>query len=178
MAKTTSRSKRTYQKHGLTRLKSVVKRLGNRVIDRRTSIGKALHAWRAELVADLGGRDSISTQQAALVDLAVKTKLMLDSVDAWLLTQPSLINSRKRSLIPVVKERLSLSSHLLSVLKELGLERKATPVPTLSEYLAMRPPSPREPLAAAPATVGATKNGIAASEAPERATAAKAARPR
>jgi len=36
--------------------------------------------------------EAISTQQAQVVDLAVKTKLLLDSVDAWLLTQRSLVN--------------------------------------------------------------------------------------
>jgi hypothetical protein len=32
---------------------------------------------------DLGGPDAISTQQAALVDLAVRTKLLVDSVDTY-----------------------------------------------------------------------------------------------
>ncbi len=54
----------------------------------RTTLGKALAQWRADLVADLGGRDAISTQRAAIIDLAVKTKLLLDSIDAWSLTQP------------------------------------------------------------------------------------------
>jgi hypothetical protein len=58
--------------------------------------------WRRELVADLGGEDSISTQQSAPVDLAVKSKLIVDSIDAWLLIQPSLINKRKKALLPVV----------------------------------------------------------------------------
>ena len=79
---------RTYSTHGLTTLKRAVKGLGGRVIDMRTSLGKALAEWRADLVADLGGRDAVSTQQAAVIDLAVKTKLLLDSIDAWLLTQP------------------------------------------------------------------------------------------
>ena len=51
-----SRQPRSYQKHGLTSLKAAVNKLGGRVIDRRTTLGKALDAWRGELVADLGGR--------------------------------------------------------------------------------------------------------------------------
>jgi hypothetical protein len=39
--------------------------------------------WPRDLVADLGS--DISTQQSALIDLAVKSKLLLDSIDAWLL---------------------------------------------------------------------------------------------
>ncbi len=88
--------RRTYSKHGVTRLKHSVKTLGNRTIDRRTTVGRALAAWRSELLADLGGIEAVSTQELALVEEAVKTKLILDSVDAWLLQQPTLINKRAR----------------------------------------------------------------------------------
>jgi len=66
-------------------------------VDRRTTVGRALAAWRAELLADLGGIENVSTQELALVEEAVKTKLILDSVDAWLLQQPTLIAKRTRS---------------------------------------------------------------------------------
>jgi hypothetical protein len=71
--------------HGLHTLKRAVKELGRRAIDGRTALGKALTRWRQELIADLGGPDVVSTQQLALVDLAVTTKLLIESVDAWLL---------------------------------------------------------------------------------------------
>ena len=95
---------RGYQKHGLTTLKQAVKSLGGRVIDRRTTLGKALASWRKNLIEDLGGKDMVSTQQEALVDLCVRSKLMLDSIDNWLLQQPRLVNVRKRALLPVVRE--------------------------------------------------------------------------
>jgi hypothetical protein len=69
------------QTHGLTTLKRAVNKLGSRAIDRRTSLGKALDQWRGQLVADLGGPDMISTQELAIVNLAVKTKLLPASVD-------------------------------------------------------------------------------------------------
>jgi hypothetical protein len=50
----------------------------------------AVRKWRADVIEDLGGKDAISTQQETLIDLASKSKLLLDSVDAWLMTQPSL----------------------------------------------------------------------------------------
>jgi hypothetical protein len=86
--------------HGLHTLKTAVVKLGGRAIDGRYHVGRQLQKWRRELIADLGGQDSISTQQSALIDLAVKSKLLLDSIDAWLLTQPSLINKRKKALLP------------------------------------------------------------------------------
>ncbi len=84
---------------------------------------------------DLGGAEAISTQQRAVVDLAVKSKLILDSIDNWLLQQPSLINLRRRALLPVVIQRQQLADGLLRALEKLGLERRAKPVPALREYL-------------------------------------------
>jgi hypothetical protein len=124
------------QTHGLKVLKRAVKTLGRRLIDRRTSIGKALAQWQAELVADLGGRAAISTQEKALVELCVRTKLMLDSIDHWLLQQPRLVNIRKQSLLPVVIQRTTLANALSQYLGQLGLTRRAKPTATLADYLA------------------------------------------
>src|SRR5262245_6482158 len=113
-----------HSRHGLHTLKRAVKELGRRAIDRRTALGKALTHWRQELIADLGGPDIVSTQQVALVDLAVTTKLLIESVDAWLLTQPTLINRRKRALLPVVLQRQQLADALGRYMSQLGLERR------------------------------------------------------
>ena len=94
-----------------------------------------LAEWRSELIRDLGGQENLSTQQVAIVDLVAKSKLLVDSLDAWLLKQPSLINARKKSVLPVLRERQQLVDSLARILGQLGLERKAKPVPALSEYL-------------------------------------------
>ena len=57
----------------------------------------------------------MSAQQLAIVDLAGKQKILLDSIDTWLFTQPSLVNSRKRSVIPVVLQRQALKALLKRV---------------------------------------------------------------
>jgi hypothetical protein len=124
--------------HGLHRLRAAVRELGDRVIDRRTALGKALAQWRAELVDDLGGSDAVSTQEAAIVNLAVRTKLMLDSLDTWLLTQSSLVNRRTRSVIPAVIQRQQLADALAKYLVMLGLRRRPRPTLDLPEYIAER----------------------------------------
>jgi hypothetical protein len=63
---------------------------------------------------------------------------MLDSIDACLLVQPSLVNMRKRALLPVVKERQQLADALARYMAMLGLERRARPVPDLHQYLRER----------------------------------------
>src|SRR5262249_42655239 len=90
------------------------------------------------------GEAALSTQQRALVDVIVRQKLLLESVDAWLLMQPSLVNGRKRALLPVVRERQGLADSLTRYLAQLGLERRAVPIPSLDDYLRQRHPPSEE----------------------------------
>jgi hypothetical protein len=74
--------------------------------DRRTLAARHLLDWRRDLVDDLGGDTAISAAQRALVDVAIRTRLYLDHVDAFLMEQPSLIVRRKRNrhyLMPLVE---------------------------------------------------------------------------
>jgi hypothetical protein len=92
-------------------------------------VAKALKRWRLELVADLGGRDNLSTQQDAIIDLAVKQKFLLDSIDAWLLTRDTLIVSGRKkapALLPVVVQRQQVADALAKYPNMLGLGRIST----------------------------------------------------
>ena len=135
------------QTHGTDTLKRAVKVLGKRYIDQRTIVGKALAAWRGELLADLGGIEAVSTQELALVEEAVKTKLMLDSIDAWLLQQKSLIVKKTRGVLPAVRDRQALVSTLRGLLGDLGLKRRAQTVPSLGHYLATKSGTTGKPAA-------------------------------
>ena len=112
--------------------------LGNRTVDKRTATGRALAAWRAELLMDLGGIEAVSTHVLSIVEDAVKTMLILDSVDAWLLSQPTLINKRLRGVLPAVRDRQALVSTLRGLLGDLGLKRRARTEPSLGEYLSTK----------------------------------------
>jgi len=134
-AKSRHKAPREYHKHGLYTLKRALLEADRGQIDGRSSIGRALNQWREALIQDLGGQDAISTQQETLVALAVKSKLLLDSIDAWLLMQPSLVNKRKKALLPVVRERSQLADALARYLGQLGLERRVK-TQTLAEAIA------------------------------------------
>ena len=134
--------KATCTTHGLTTMKRAIKTLGSLVIDRRTTLGKQLNEWRGELIRDLGGDSAISTQERAIVDAATTTKLMLDSLDAWVLSQPSLVNHRKRAVWPVVGQRQALSDALVRYMTQLGLSKRSHPTMTLADLLQRPSPSP------------------------------------
>jgi len=133
--KLASRSPQTSAGDGLNRLKTAVKPLSGRMIDRRTAVGRTLEQWRNDLLADLGGREAVSVQERAIVDLAVRTKLLLDSIDAWLLVQPSLVDKRHRCLLPVVRERTQLADALSRYLGQLGLKRRNESSTTLIQQI-------------------------------------------
>ncbi len=124
------------QTHAYGPLKRAVRVLGTRAVDRRTRIGKALQAWRNELISDLGGIENLSAAKLALIDSAVKTKLILDSIEVWMLKQQSLVSGKTRGVIPVVLHRNSLVGTLKGLLETLGLERSARRIPTLAEVYA------------------------------------------
>ena len=136
---TRQEGRRSYQRSGVYTLKKAVRTLGSRALPAKsTALGRALHEWRTSLIFDLGGEDVVSTQQLALVELAVRTKLLVDSVDAYVLAMPSPVNRQKRALFAVVKERQALVGQLQSLLRDLGLERKARDVQDLDSYLRER----------------------------------------
>jgi hypothetical protein len=97
-----------------------------------------LREWRAAIVADLGGEDQITAMQRAVVDVATRTYLLLESVDRFLLEQSSLVNKSRRQVYPVVLQRQQLADALARYMNQLGLERRAREVPALGEYLASK----------------------------------------
>ena len=135
---TTDKQPRNYSRHGLNALKARIKVRGLTAIDMRTAAAQALIAWRRELVADLGGEEAVSAQQRALIELAARTRLYVDSLDAWIMGQPSLINARKRAVLPVLLQRQQLADALARYMMQLGLERRAREVRDLKAYLTER----------------------------------------
>lgn len=125
-------------RHGLNTLKARVKCRGLGAIDRRTNAARGLIAWRNELLAALGGSEAVTPQRAALVDMAVRTRLYIDHVDSFLMEQPTLILKRKRAILPVLRERQCLVDSLARLLAQIGLERQPKAVPSLAEYIARR----------------------------------------
>ena len=134
-AELAQQSKRDYRKHGFGTLKPALKQLGSRAIDRRTSLGKALDPWRVELIAALGGLNNVSTQELAIIQLAVKTKLIVDSIDAWLLQQPTLVNKWARVVLPVALQRRQVADGLAGYITQLGLKNRAKAAPLIPGLL-------------------------------------------
>jgi hypothetical protein len=125
-------------RHGLNRTMTRIKLQGLDVIDRRTAPARALLQWREQLITDLGGLEHLSAQKLGLVELACRTKAIVDAADAWLLSQPSIVNKKRRALLPIVMQRQTLCDSLARLLSQLGLSRIPKPVRSLVEHIAER----------------------------------------
>ncbi len=73
-----------------------------------------------------------------MIDVLCRTKLLLDGVDNFILSQRSLINKRKRALLPIVRERTALAESYVRHLQMLGLEKRQPPAMDLQAYLRQR----------------------------------------
>jgi IS30 family transposase len=118
------RGARSSQRHGYHGLKATLERLGSRALDPDTEVGRSLSEWREGLVADLGGEEELSTQQRTLIDVLAREKLLLQSIDAWLLQQDKLVNASLRAVYPVVQQRTELANAFSRRLVLLGLDRE------------------------------------------------------
>jgi hypothetical protein len=120
-----------------TALKGMMARVSARglnALDRRSAGYKALTEWREALTRDLGG--DLSTQERTLVELITRTKLFLDSIDLFLMEQPSLVNKKKRVAYGILATRNSMANTLANLLNQIGLKRREPPMKSLAEYLA------------------------------------------
>lgn len=129
-------------RHGMRRVMVAVKLAGMDAIDRRTAAARAVIGWREKLLAALGGPENVSPQKAALVEMAARTRALIDHADAYLLAQGSIINRRKRAFVPLVSQRQTLCDSLARLLSQLGLERVPRHVESLTEYISSRTESP------------------------------------
>ena len=119
-----SKPRDTASRSGFWAAKRALERFTTYILDGRTRVAKNLSVFREELVADLGGPDVVSKQQMVVINLAVRTHLLLESLDAFIFTMDSPVNKRRRCLYPVVRERQALANALASYMSMLGLERR------------------------------------------------------
>jgi hypothetical protein len=114
--------------HGLKAMRRTLGQLTTRRLDGRSAVAVAVRAWKADVRADLGG--DLSRAQETVLEAAAQAWVILSSLDDYIARQPSLV-TRKRQLLPVVRDRMQVADSLARHLERLGLERKVRPVPDI-----------------------------------------------
>jgi hypothetical protein len=105
-------------------------------------VEQAMAALGAQMIDDKGGPENVSTAERILIDLGVAAAMKHEAVARYLLTLPSLVDKRHRRVWQVVRDANALAAHLQGLLRDLGVERRAKPVPDLGTYLAQRTAQP------------------------------------
>ncbi len=137
-----SRRRRAYRKSGFHAMAASLSRDGLSALDGRSTQARAIKVWKAQVSADLG--DDLSAQELTLLEVAAVDMALLTVADTWLRENAAgVINKRKRTFVPLVKERLAVASHLAELLRVLGTKRRARPLPSLRAELVQphRPPA-------------------------------------
>jgi hypothetical protein len=135
-AKLSGKSRERHLRSGFWAARRALMRYGTNILSKSSRVGRALAALRDSLVEDLGGDGAISKQQEIVIGLALRTHLLLESLDAFIFTMSSPVNKRKRSVYPIVRERQHLADSLAKYMGQLGLAKRPKPLPSLAEYLA------------------------------------------
>jgi hypothetical protein len=114
------------RKHGFRSMRDAIRRLGTGRLDQRSKVAVAVRTWKAEIRADLG--NDLTRAQETILEIAAQDWLLLSSLDDYLARQPTLVNTRARSWLPVMGQRLQLAESLARMLDRLGYGRKSKPV--------------------------------------------------
>ena len=70
------------------------------------------------------------------MEIGTRTRLYVEHLGFFLMEQESLVNKKRKAVLPVLRERQQLVDSLSRILGQLGLERRAKRVPSLPEYIA------------------------------------------
>jgi hypothetical protein len=92
--------------------------------------------YRRDLIQALGG-DDVTPQQATLADLAARSLAIVNHMDAYLFSQPSLVND-KGQVLDLVEKRTGAVNSLVRILSTLGLKRVAPRPIDVREYFAQK----------------------------------------
>jgi hypothetical protein len=114
---------------------------GLAAVNRRTKAAREIVKWRAELLADLGGEARLTAAQRTRCETLVRTKLLLEHLDAELLEHHTLF-ARKGRLRQTVKLILTERNRMADSL-ERGLAalsnstaKNSGPLPSIDDLVA------------------------------------------
>jgi hypothetical protein len=138
------------KKANVTKLKAALKAVPLTAIDRRTTLGAEVFRRREQILSDKGGAENVSELMLDLIDRYLRSTILLESIDSFLFQQTTLVNRKKKSLLPLVQQRTQLVDSSLRLAQAIGLER-VKPKRRFSEYVAERGQQPAETRPESPA---------------------------
>jgi hypothetical protein len=102
----TKPAKRSYHQHGAGVVSKawpyLLERVKDQLIrdDELSPIERAARSWRVEVLDDLGGQEAVPATKRAVLDAALGSKILLDSLDRYLFAlavEDGLVNHRNEA---------------------------------------------------------------------------------
>lgn len=128
-------TRREVGQHGAWSLKRA---LNTGRLDMRSEAGQAVKRLRAQLESDLGGADTLSTQEHLMVDRIVKKALIIEALESYALSRKTIFKRNGDLIGALGRHYLSYAEALRRDLLAIGLQRRAKDVPNLQDYLSAR----------------------------------------
>src|SRR5947209_19416333 len=109
--------RRPYHRSGLysasRALPDIIARITDTTVpdDALSPVEQAARAWRADVLADLGGREHVPAARVALLDAATGSMIILGSLDHYLFAlaaRDGLVNRRSRRAFAIVEQRMRI----------------------------------------------------------------------
>ncbi len=102
-------------------------RIYREVIDKRTTAGKNLIASKNGLIKDCGGEAQVDTMQRILIQNQSVLQACVSHLSAYLLEQPSLVDKRRKTVIPALLQLKELNDAVTRNLQLLNQTRGEKP---------------------------------------------------
>lgn len=114
---------------------------GLHAVDRRSQAAREVLKWRAKLVAELAAASQLSTATTSRIEVLVRTKLLLEHLDASLLEHTTLFGKKGRlrqDVRQIIGERNRMADSLERGLAALGQAAKgsAAALPSIDDLVA------------------------------------------
>src|SRR3989442_10603505 len=110
--------------HGAAIMRRTLRALTTRRLDGRSAMAVAVRRWKEDVRRDLGG--DLSRAEEVILESAAQAWVIGSSREDWIAGQPTLV-TKKRTVLPVVVQRMQIAEGLARNLERLGLERRGKP---------------------------------------------------
>jgi hypothetical protein len=111
---------------------------GEAWIETLGALGRPLQQWVDGVIDSFGGETRITPQKKSAIILAAKSLLIVECVDRYLFSLPSIINRSRREVFSIVMQRKELVTAFGRQLADIGMNKLEAESDTLMETLRER----------------------------------------
>ena len=122
-------------KYGYRKMRRALSVPTTKRLDGRSAVAVGVRMLKDDIRRDRGG--DLSRAEEVILESAARAWVILSSLDDYIARQSTLVNARKKTVLPVIHTRMQVAEGLARNLDRLGLHRVEREV-SLEDYLEQR----------------------------------------